>query len=75
MNSLSETLEPAQISKVEASLRWISYHSDLTPDDGIILGASKPQYLVQNVAAIQKGSLPEEIVSAIESVRDVLRTK
>ncbi|ROW08500.1 hypothetical protein VMCG_03253 [Cytospora schulzeri] len=72
VNTLTETLEPVNISKIEAALRWISYHSQLGPDDGIILGASKPHYLVQNLEAIQKGPLPKEIVSAIESVWDAL---
>ncbi|KAI1127658.1 Aldo/keto reductase [Nemania abortiva] len=63
---LTSVLEPANISKIEAGLRWICYHSQLGPDDGIILGASKPHYLEENVAAIRKGPLPEDIVTAIE---------
>jgi aflatoxin B1 aldehyde reductase len=72
INYLTEVLEPTNISKIEASLRWISYHSKLGPDDGIILGASKPHYLEQNIVAIRKGPLPEEIVAAIEKVWDML---
>lgn len=53
------------VSKIEAALRWISYHSSLGPEDGIILGASKPQYLDQNIEAIQKGPLPAEVADSM----------
>ncbi|KAJ8132097.1 hypothetical protein O1611_g1526 [Lasiodiplodia mahajangana] len=69
---LSSVLEPANIGKIEAGLRWICYHSQLSPDDGIILGASRPHYLEENVAAIRKGPLPDEVVAAIEKAWETL---
>lgn len=69
---LSSVLEPAGVSKIEAGLRWICYHSQLRPEDGIILGASKPHYLEENVASIRKGPLPDEIVAAIEKTWETL---
>jgi aflatoxin B1 aldehyde reductase len=65
---LDEVLEPVNIPKIEAALRWICYHSQLGPEDSIILGASKPYYLKENIAAFCKGPLPEETVTAIERV-------
>ncbi|PWY91686.1 putative aldo/keto reductase [Aspergillus sclerotioniger CBS 115572] len=65
---LTKTLEPYNISKPEAALRWLSYHSLLGPEDGIILGASKIPQLEQNVQAIKNGPLPDEVVSAIDSL-------
>ncbi|KAI3396866.1 hypothetical protein diail_11570 [Diaporthe ilicicola] len=68
VNALDKILQSANISKIEAALRWISYHSSLGPEDGIILGASKLQYLDENIAAIKKGPLPAEIASSVGEV-------
>ncbi|KAI0882023.1 Aldo/keto reductase [Annulohypoxylon maeteangense] len=65
---LTNILDEMGISKVEASLRWISYHSSLGSDDGIILGASKLSQLSQNVEAIAKGPLDEKVVSAMDKM-------
>ncbi|KAI0395383.1 Aldo/keto reductase [Xylariaceae sp. FL0594] len=65
---LNNTLESKGVSKVEASLRWIAYHSQLRETDGIILGASKVQQIIQNAQAIGQGPLDESIVDAIEEM-------
>lgn len=63
-----ETIEPLDISNAEASLRWIYYHSSLGPGDGVILGASRPSQLAQNLAGIAKGPLPAHVVAAIDDI-------
>lgn len=68
INDLNKMLEPAGITKVDAALRWISYHSKLGAEDGIILGASKTSQIVQNVESIKKGPLPDDIVSAMDAL-------
>ena len=70
-----ELVKPANITPIEAALRWISYHSMLGPDDSIILGASKSSYLKSNVEAIQKGPLPEDIAAGMEKVWDLASGK
>ncbi|KAE8150621.1 putative aldo/keto reductase [Aspergillus avenaceus] len=65
---LTRTLEPFNISKPEAALRWICYHSKLGSEDGVLLGASKIFQLKQNVESIERGPLPDEVVSAIEDL-------
>lgn len=75
VNSLNETLDPLGISKAEASLRWVCYHSKLGPDDGVLLGASKTSQLVENVEAIRKGPLPDNVVAAIEDIWKTLAAK
>lgn len=72
MKALDKILQSANISKIEAALRWVSYHSSLGPEDGIILGASKQQYLDQNIEAIRKGPLPAEIASSMDGLRGSL---
>ncbi|KAI0099188.1 Aldo/keto reductase [Nemania sp. FL0031] len=65
---LTDILDSKGISKVEASLRWIAYHSNLGAEDGIIIGASKLSQLTQNVEAIAKGPLDDKTVSAMEGM-------
>ena len=56
------------LTMTEIGLRWVFYHSALQEDDGVILGASKPKYLEQNMAEIARGPLPDDVVEAIEGV-------
>ncbi len=57
-----------EISLVEATYRWLAFHSALDENqgDGILIGASKYSQLEQNIVAIEKGPLPENIVEAFE---------
>ncbi len=57
------------IGCVEASYRWLAYHSMLRGErgDAILIGASKLEHLKQNMAAVQAGPLPEDVVSAFET--------
>lgn len=56
------------ISTAEAALRWISHHSKLGTEtgDAIIIGASSAQQLEENLANLEKGPLPEELVNAFD---------
>lgn len=65
---LTETLEPLNISKTEAALRWICYHSKLGSQDGVILGASKLDQILLNIESIGKGPLPENVVSIMDGL-------
>ena len=60
--------EKHEINITEAAYRWLAYHSMLSPqrDDGIIIGASSSQQLVQNISYVNRGVLPDDIVKAIE---------
>jgi len=66
MKELTEALQPHGILPHEASIRWLAYHSQLRPADGIIFGASKLSQIQQNLAAIQAGPLPEEVVTRMD---------
>ncbi|NLW53344.1 MAG: aldo/keto reductase, partial [Clostridiaceae bacterium] len=56
------------INIVEASYRWLAFHSmlNMKRGDGIIVGASNLKHLQQNMAAMAAGPLPEAVVSAFE---------
>ncbi len=63
------------ISIVEASYRWLAYHSMLKEErgDGIIVGVSKITQLQQNVEAVKQGPLPDDIVDAFEDAWNICR--
>ncbi|KAK0210707.1 Aldo/keto reductase [Desarmillaria ectypa] len=53
----------------EIALRWCQYHSKLTPEDGVILGASSASQLRQNCEYSLKGPLPDTVVQALDEAR------
>jgi aflatoxin B1 aldehyde reductase len=71
---LDKTLEPHGITKTEASLRWVAFHSKLGPQDAIIFGSSTIEQIEQNIAAVGKGPLPEDIVKALNGIWEAVQT-
>lgn len=56
------------LSLIEVTYRWLAHHSMLCAGrgDAIIIGASKPEHLRQNMEAIRMGALPEDILETFE---------
>jgi aflatoxin B1 aldehyde reductase len=51
-------------------LRWMTHHSKLKGEfgDGIIIGASSPEQLEQNLKALEdQRSLPTDIIAALDA--------
>ena len=63
------------VSLIDAVYRWMAYHSMLNGErgDAILIGASKLSHLRQNMASLQEGPLPEEVVAAFEDAWQVCR--
>ena len=61
--------EKQGITTIEATYRWLIYHSmlDARRGDAVLIGASKLNHLLQNMEAVKAGPLPEDVVSAIET--------
>lgn len=56
------------LSEAECALRWIVNHSLLKREfgDAIIIGASSAKQLEENLANLEKGPLPEEVLKAFD---------
>jgi len=54
------------------ALRWCQHHSVLTPEDGIILGASSAAQLEMNCEDSCKGPLPSEVVQALDHAHRIV---
>ncbi|MCL4394370.1 MAG: aldo/keto reductase, partial [Chloroflexi bacterium] len=70
VEELRTVAERAGRSLVSLSLNWLLHH---TETDCVILGASKPEQLEQNLAAVEEGALSPETVAACDAVWAKLR--
>ncbi|KAJ8110208.1 hypothetical protein ONZ43_g5932 [Nemania bipapillata] len=61
------------LTPLEVSIRWIFYHSKLTDDDGVLLGASKVEQIVENVASIKKGPLSDAACLLVEELWETVK--
>ena len=65
---IREAAEKHGITTIEATYRWLAYHSMLDSErgDAILIGASKLNHLKQNMEAVKAGPLPDDLVGAFE---------
>ena len=65
---IKEAAGKYSISTVEATYRWLAYHSMLNGErgDAILIGASKLHHLQQNMETVKGGPLPKDVVDAFE---------
>lgn len=66
---IKATAEHYGISSIEATYRWLAYHSMLKGErgDAILIGASKLNHLQQNMETVNAGPLPEELAETFET--------
>lgn len=67
--------ERYDITTIEATYRWLAYHSMLNGErgDAILIGASKLEHMKQNISSIKEGPLPADIVDAFETAWEISR--
>ena len=75
LDEIRKACEQEHILMVDAAYRWLCNHSmmDASKGDGILLGASKFSHLEQNIEAIKKGKLPENILNAMDSAWEIAK--
>lgn len=68
VETIKSAAEKHGITSIEATYRWLAYHSMLNGDrgDAILIGASKLNHLKQNMDTVKTGPLPEDVVEAFE---------
>jgi 1-deoxyxylulose-5-phosphate synthase len=70
VQELTAIARAANRSLVSLALNWVLHH---TPVDCVVLGASKPAHLEENLRATAEGPLPAEAVAACDHVWSRLR--
>lgn len=67
-DNLTLVCDQASVKLKEATLRWLTHHSILGQEDGVILGASSEEQMKENLQACDQGPLPESVVGAFEDL-------
>jgi len=72
---IKEAADRHGITTIEATYRWLAYHSMLNGErgDAILIGASKLSHLKQNLDAIKAGPLPTDVAGAFETAWQVTK--
>ena len=75
LNVIREATEKNGMTMIEATYRWLAYHSMLDGNrgDSILIGASKLDHLISNMNAVKAGPLPDEMVSVFEKAWEISR--
>ena len=73
VDRLKTISQSSGIGMDELSLRWLVYHSALTDQDAIILGASKAYQITRNAAQITRGPLSDMVVKQLDELWDLVR--
>lgn len=70
---IEPVVQKHNLTLLETALRWVKHHSELKingvgkgGNDGIIIGVSSLKQLEGNIADLEKGPLPEEVVHALD---------
>ncbi|KAJ3796212.1 Aldo/keto reductase [Lentinula aff. detonsa] len=68
LDSVKKVAEAHNMTLGEIALRWESHHSMLKREhgDSIIIGASNIEHIKQNLDDLEKGPLPEEVITALD---------
>jgi len=71
LNIIEPVVQKHNLTLLETALRWCVHHSELKTkvkggNDGIIIGISSLKQLESNLADLEKGPLPEEVVKVLD---------
>lgn len=75
VDEIRKACEKESIPMAEAAYRWLAFHSclDEAKGDGILLGASRQEQMTQNMAAVKKGKLPQNILDAMDAAWEIAK--
>ncbi|CRG82868.1 Aflatoxin B1 aldehyde reductase member 3 [Talaromyces islandicus] len=75
LKQFNQEVSAHDLKPVEVAIRWIVFHSALSEQDGVLLGASRTEQLRDTVGMIRKGPLPTEVLKSTEdfwlAVKDI----
>ena len=70
LRQLSDAARPAGRSLISTALNWLLHHAGV---DSVVLGASRPEQLAQNLAALGDGPLPPALAATCDDMWATLR--
>lgn len=66
---IEPVIQKHNLTLLETALRWVVHHSALKikdGNDGVIIGVSSFDQLKSNLADLEKGPLPDDVVKALD---------
>ena len=77
LDVISEAAAAAEITTLEAAIRWTQQHSavDASCGDAVLIGVSRIEQLEPIMRAAKNGPLPDPVVSAFEVANDLIKMK
>ncbi|KAG0220616.1 hypothetical protein BGX31_010776 [Mortierella sp. GBA43] len=73
VKKMETTAKEHNLTLIESALRWMTHHSGLGPNDGIIIGASSMNHLVSNLDDLEKGPLPQQVLDVFDEAWESVR--
>ncbi|PWY96869.1 Aldo/keto reductase [Testicularia cyperi] len=75
LDQLRPVAEQHGLTLSEIALRWIVHHSQLKQNlgDAAIIGASSTKHIENNLIDLEKGSLPDPVVQAVENAWELVK--
>ncbi|RPA82397.1 aflatoxin B1 aldehyde reductase member 2 [Ascobolus immersus RN42] len=78
ISKLEPVVKKHNLTLIETALRWVTHHSALKTrakggNDGVIIGVSSYDQLVNNLKDLEKGPLPEEVVQALDEAWKIVQ--
>lgn len=69
LQTIEQAVDKHGLTMIETALRWVVHHSALRVkdgNDGVIIGVSSIDQLGQNLDALEKGPLPEDLLQSLD---------
>lgn len=75
VDEIRKACEVEDIPMAEAGYRWLCYHSMMNAEkgDGILLGASRQEQMIQNMRATKMGPLPQKILDSMDAAWEIAK--
>jgi len=75
MASIQAVADAHNLTMAEIALRWMSHHGMMKREygDAILIGASNLKHMKQNMIDLEKGPLPQEVVTALDNAWESVR--
>jgi aflatoxin B1 aldehyde reductase len=68
LDMIKAAADKHKLTMGEVALRWLEHHSSLSSEkgDAIIVGASSVKHLEENLADVEKGPLPQDVIDSLD---------
>ena len=73
MRKFIEATKLYNLTPIEVAIRWITYHSALGDEVGVIIGASKAEQVGETVDIIGKGLMLEGVLKTADDLWNAVK--